>query len=97
MNDPKPDYSEFVAIAIICASFVFSVIFSTGCGGAYTVAVAPVDVNVHAELTITDLMAGFRIQCRRELGNTASSAEVTDCASLKLANLISDIELAVGQ
>lgn len=77
-------------VLILANSFLAS-----SCGGVYTVDVKPVDVNVKADITFGDLMAGFKIQCRRE-NPSATEEEISGCASLKFSNLIADIDKALN-
>ena len=65
------------------------------CGGAYTVEVKPVEVNVKAEITLGDIMSGFKVQCRRE-DPLATEDQVATCASSKLTDLLMDIDSALN-
>lgn len=71
--------------------------FSVGCGGAYTghVTIDPINVDIKADLTLSNFSAGFKIQCQRELGDGATQNDVNNCASLKLATLLTDVDTAI--
>jgi hypothetical protein len=77
----------------------FATIFllSMGCGGEYTLHSDPVNVNVNAKVdfTFTELMEGFKVQCRREHPEYTQS-EVNSCASVKFSTLISDIDSSIN-
>lgn len=79
-------------------AYMFLVLFLVSCGGVYTATLAPIEIHIDPikiDLTATisygDLLTGFKVECRQELGSTASDIDVSNCASLKLSTLLEDI------
>ncbi len=66
------------------------------CGGAYTVTVPPVQVNVHVDvvhsLDLTTVTNAFLALCRQELGTTATDAQIRDCSEAKLGLFVEAVQ-----
>ncbi len=77
----------------ITMAFLF---IASSCGGAYTVTVPPVTINVVHSLDLTSLIAPFTAYCRQLLGPTATDAQVYSCMETQLANFTQSIEAALN-
>lgn len=71
---------------------LLSILITASCGGNYNVHTDPIQVNVN--VSFSDLTDGFKAQCRRE-NPDYTDAQISQCASDKLATLMMDIDSAV--
>lgn len=67
---------------------VITCLLTSSCG--ITVHVDPIDVRV--SFSMEEIKEAFEVACKRDLGETATKAQVDACTQLKLATLIMDIQ-----
>jgi hypothetical protein len=66
------------------------IIFLASCGGAYTLSVAPIQVDMTQHISFDTILAVFTSQCKKQMPG-ASNQDITDCANGKLADFLNNL------
>lgn len=89
-------FKEAIVIGVIGLICIAVGTWGSGCGGKYTVEVPPIRVDVVHHISTGELLTVFEAQCRRDLGASATTDDINNCAAAKLAQFLDDLGNAIN-